>query len=203
MRNVFRTKYDFKNAATKEKITTSLILLLETKDLNRISVAQICERCGIHRSTFYRHYSDVYSVLEEIESNTFEEYKSVLLPFAELRRDDTDESKLKRLIMRYLHICNYNRKAILTLGRLGQYSGFYNKCVDLLYEVMLQMLSDLDWSEQKYLTFTARYMASNTFFLLFNWLEQNDIDYQSFYRMYLEIYYADIDIAARMANASK
>ena len=203
MRNVFRTKYDFKNAATKEKITAALILLLGTNDLNRITVAQICEKSGIHRSTFYRHYRDVYSVLEELEKNVFEEYRSVLLPFAELSRDDKDESKLKRLIMRYLHICRYNRKAIMTLGHLGQYSRFYSDCVDLLYTMMLEMLSDLDWGSRSSHEFTARYLASSTFFLIMNWLEQDEIDYETFYKMYVEIYYADIEMADRMVRATK
>ena len=203
MRNVFRTKYDFKNAATKEKITAALIKLLEKKDLNRITVAQICDSCGIHRSTFYRHYSDVYAVLEEMENNIFEEYKAVLVPFSELRRESLDEAKIKRIVMRYLHICYFNRKAILTLGKLGQYSGFYNKCVDLLHDLMIEMLSDLEWTDKKYLEFSSRYMAANTFYLLFTWLEQNEIDYQDFYKMYTEIFYADIDISDRLSKAPK
>ena len=203
MRNVFRTKYDFKNAATKEKITNALIKLLETKDLSRITVAQICNSCKVHRSTFYRHYSDVYAVLEELEYNVFEEYRAVLVPFSEITRENIDDAKLKRIIMRYLHICYFNRKAILTLGKLGQYSGFYNRCVDLLYELMLKMLSNLGWSDEKYQEFTSRYMAANTFFLLFTWLEQNAIDYQTFYKMYVEIFFADMDIGDRLIRVTK
>ena len=203
MKNVFRTKYDFKNAATKEKIGSALIKLLETKDLSRITVSQICANCGIHRSTFYRHYSDVYSVLEEMEKNVFEEYKAVLLPFVEVDGRDRDESKLKRSIMRYLHICHYNRRAIITLSKMGKYSGFYNRCIELLYDVMTEILSELDWKEEKYLDFTSRYMASNVFMLLLTWLEQDEIDYHVFYKLYLEIFNADIEMGNRLVKASK
>lgn len=40
--------------------------LLEEKDLQKITVKEICEDAHINRSTFYNHFEDVYGVLEKM-----------------------------------------------------------------------------------------------------------------------------------------
>ena len=43
----------------------ALLLLLEKKDLEYISVKEICEKAGVNRSTFYLHYENINDLLEE------------------------------------------------------------------------------------------------------------------------------------------
>lgn len=40
--------------------------LLEEKDIQKITVKEICEDAHINRSTFYYHFEDVYGVLEKM-----------------------------------------------------------------------------------------------------------------------------------------
>lgn len=40
--------------------------LLEEKDLQKITIKEICEEAHINRSTFYNHFEDVYGVLEKM-----------------------------------------------------------------------------------------------------------------------------------------
>lgn len=54
---------------TERAVKTALINALSEKDINRISVSELAERASINRSTFYLHYSDVYSVIEDIEND--------------------------------------------------------------------------------------------------------------------------------------
>ena len=48
---------------TKKIIKETFINLLEKKDLNKITVSEICKIADINRSTFYRYYLDVYDLL--------------------------------------------------------------------------------------------------------------------------------------------
>lgn len=50
-----------------EKIQQSFIELLNTKDINQITVRTICENVNINRSTFYTHYKDVYDLLDKLQ----------------------------------------------------------------------------------------------------------------------------------------
>ena len=43
----------------------ALILLLEKKDFEYISVKEICDKAGVNRSTFYLHYETLADLLEE------------------------------------------------------------------------------------------------------------------------------------------
>ena len=52
---------------TKQLLSSSLITLLNTKPIGKITIKEICEYAGINRSTFYLYYLDSYALLEEIE----------------------------------------------------------------------------------------------------------------------------------------
>lgn len=51
---------------TKQAITESFIKLLNERPLDKITVKDIVEDCGINRNTFYYHYQDIYALLEDI-----------------------------------------------------------------------------------------------------------------------------------------
>lgn len=51
---------------TKKAIKDAFCELLSEKPLNRITVKDIVERCGINRNSFYYHFQDIPSLIEEI-----------------------------------------------------------------------------------------------------------------------------------------
>ena len=63
---------------TKMFIKQSLTELLKTKPLKKITVKEICEKAEINRATFYKHYLDVYDLLDQIENQLIEELKQAL-----------------------------------------------------------------------------------------------------------------------------
>lgn len=59
------TRAESKYFNTALLMDQSLLLLLEKKDLEFITVKEICQRAGVNRSTFYLHYENVNGLLEE------------------------------------------------------------------------------------------------------------------------------------------
>lgn len=51
---------------TKQSIRASLMRLLNERPLDKITVKDIVEDCGINRNTFYYHFHDIYELLEDI-----------------------------------------------------------------------------------------------------------------------------------------
>lgn len=51
---------------TKTAITESFLHLLREKPIDKITVRDIVEDCGITRNTFYYHYSDIYAIVDEL-----------------------------------------------------------------------------------------------------------------------------------------
>lgn len=52
---------------TKRLLQEGLLRLLETKDLDKISVTELCREAGINRATFYNHYASPLALLMDLE----------------------------------------------------------------------------------------------------------------------------------------
>ncbi|MCQ2508369.1 MAG: TetR/AcrR family transcriptional regulator [Dorea sp.] len=60
----------------KDDIAESLILLLQKKDLNDISVREITEKAGVNRSTYYRNYKNKQDVVRHYYACLLDKYLS-------------------------------------------------------------------------------------------------------------------------------
>ena len=49
---------------TKKALAASLKKLLEQKTLDKITVVDLAEDCGVNRQTFYYHFQDIYDLVE-------------------------------------------------------------------------------------------------------------------------------------------
>ncbi len=59
-------KNNKRRQATRESIEKIFIELLQTKEISQITVADICQRAGVNRSTFYANYMDIYDLADTI-----------------------------------------------------------------------------------------------------------------------------------------
>lgn len=50
----------------KEAIITSFKELVSRKSIDRVTVKEICDHCGVNRQTFYNHFSDIMAVFKYI-----------------------------------------------------------------------------------------------------------------------------------------
>ncbi|MBU5461605.1 TetR/AcrR family transcriptional regulator, partial [Lachnoclostridium sp. MSJ-17] len=61
---------------TKDAIKKSFMKLLNSKPIDKITVKEIVEDCGINRNSFYYHFDDIPSLMEEIFSEQADEFVS-------------------------------------------------------------------------------------------------------------------------------
>ena len=54
---------------TKKLLKSSLIEMLQTQSIYRISIRELCENAGINRSTFYKYYGNQIDLLNEMEED--------------------------------------------------------------------------------------------------------------------------------------
>lgn len=57
---------------TKQALANSLKSLLQKKTLNKITIKDIVDDCGVNRQTFYYHFQDVYDLVDWIFHHDFE-----------------------------------------------------------------------------------------------------------------------------------
>jgi AcrR family transcriptional regulator len=58
-------KQDSKYFNTALLMDEALLILLEKKDFEFISVKEVCDKAGVNRSTFYLHYENISDLLKE------------------------------------------------------------------------------------------------------------------------------------------
>ena len=68
-----RTKY------TKKIIKDTFIDLSSEKDINKVTVSEICKIADINRATFYRYYLDVYDLLDKMEEEFVDAVKNAYM----------------------------------------------------------------------------------------------------------------------------
>lgn len=56
---------------TKKALADSLKELMKYEALDKISIGEICERCNLHRKSFYYHFEDKYDLVNWIFDSEF------------------------------------------------------------------------------------------------------------------------------------
>lgn len=98
---------------TKKAIEASFMKLLNERPLNKITVKDIVDDCGINRNSFYYHFEDIPSLMKSIMNEAFDEL------IAQYPAFDTFEDCIKASIAfvlqnkrAFLHIYNSTSRDI-------------------------------------------------------------------------------------------
>ena len=98
---------------SEDAIQNSFLELLREKNLNKITVAEICRRANIGRGTFYLHYIDVYDLYDKIESKLY----AGLLQLFEDAFPTTDKENSRKLSEGLTMYIEQNKELFLLLIR--------------------------------------------------------------------------------------
>ena len=69
---------DPRTRKTKRAIRNAFAKLLSEKEIKDITVRDVAELAEINRKTFYRYYSGIYQVVDEIENEIVRSYEQIL-----------------------------------------------------------------------------------------------------------------------------
>jgi AcrR family transcriptional regulator len=86
---------------TKMVIRESLFELLKTKQLNQITVKELCKLADINRGTFYSHYTDLFDLVQKLEEALIKDMKAVI-KFENIGQDN----QLEMFVEIFSHIRN-------------------------------------------------------------------------------------------------
>ena len=59
---------------SQEKIEKTFLQLIQKKNIESISVSDICKITGLNRSTFYANYIDIYDLVEKVKLRMAEDF---------------------------------------------------------------------------------------------------------------------------------
>ena len=61
-----------KSERTRLSIVNGYLDLMAEKKWDKITVKELCEKCSITRSTFYQYYTDIYDLMDALETSLLE-----------------------------------------------------------------------------------------------------------------------------------
>lgn len=84
-------KKDLRIIKTEKSIQRALLAILKTKQLEEITVAELCREAEINRGTFYSHYKDVFEAFMKYLFSIIEDLRiSFKKPYTQSNKNLTD-----------------------------------------------------------------------------------------------------------------
>ena len=71
-------KHNEQSQQTKQALSEALKAMMKKKPLNKITVRELVEDCGVNRKTFYRHYRSISDVVTEFENELLSDFSDIL-----------------------------------------------------------------------------------------------------------------------------
>lgn len=148
---------------TKQLLKDALMELLEQKELTSITVTAICERADVHRSTFYKYYTDPADLMRDIEQDFLK-----MIPMPNEVPEQQDREQLLAETTAFFDKVKLNRKAFRILFGKSTGNSFTIRLVDYLCSGNFPVGKGADELSERYLHL---YIACGTVGMLREWIE--------------------------------
>lgn len=102
---------------TRENIIIAFWNLYEYKPINKITVKELMNKAGYHRSVFYLYFKDIYDLLEQEKIKFFKTLNDFLPDILDAFFKDTYDKYMYRKTQEFF--CTYVPKVYILLGENG------------------------------------------------------------------------------------
>lgn len=156
----------------------ALLILLENKDFEFISVKEICDKAGVNRSTFYLHYENMDDLLKETISlmnkkfNDSFDNKVVNLNISS--KEDLFFIKNEYLIP-YLNLIKKHKK-IFKLIHDKPYLFDNNSIKENLYNSLFNQILGMYGVKEEDKEYVFAYYTQGTLAIILKWVEKECLD---------------------------
>ena len=142
---------------TKKALASSLKELMETQPLTKISVGDICEKCGMNRKSFYYHFCDKYELVNWIFDTEFNE----------IRNRPGHIADFEEICEYFYSDREFYRNALRMTGQNSFRDYFRTQIHPVIRELIGNLLDSEDDTE-----FLATFIADGTVSALIRWLNE-------------------------------
>ncbi|MBQ1477484.1 MAG: TetR/AcrR family transcriptional regulator [Erysipelotrichaceae bacterium] len=142
---------------SKRLLKEALLSFLKEKQLIDISIKELCDRSGVNRSTFYRHYDNLSDLLSEI----IEEIFGMLTRTNEISFQDPDNAQ------------NYIAEAILFFRDHHEYDPLFfgnSSAMELLSKRMEDDISGFLSGKDPRSQYLVRYILAGSYAIIRDWI---------------------------------
>ncbi len=170
-------KQENRYTATASLMDEALLLLLEEKDFNRITVKELCQKAGVNRTTFYLHYENMNDLLEETVDLINDRFKRSL---SVIPSGDTSSEILtsEKYLRPYLGFIKENMRAYRVIHQKDWLFRTQRTFENMYQSIFYPALEHFGVSEREK-KYVFAFYTQGTVAIIGKWLEDNcqdDID---------------------------
>lgn len=156
---------------TSTEIKELFIELLKEKPVEKITIKEICETLSINRSTFYRHYEDIYFLFKEVENDLI---NKLIVVYENIANTDISSIDTMKSILNFIK----ENKEIYSILMIYQrdvdlWEKVNHLSVDLFLLKIYQKYPNYKKCNQNELRQTVQFITSGFYALYKNWLLDN------------------------------
>ena len=155
---------------TKQAMYHAIKKLITTKSINKITIKDITDTCGLNRQTFYYHFKDIYDLLEWSFQEEFRFIDSYL------QKPEYTWEEIFAGSVKYISQNKYICQCIVCgLARDQLILSLHNSIYEIVRKIILRSLPQNQIPE-KYLDFTARFYTYALSNYLFDWVKNGMLE---------------------------
>jgi len=155
-----RNDKNLQSKVTQESIFTALMILMEKKNFNEITITEVTKKAGVSRMAFYRNYNIMEDIINNCLDDLFEDYSDQILNCEEKYNKES-----VRLFFAYFR--KYNRLITNLISSNLSYL-ILERCIDLFYTLAQNVVCKNSHSllKQKYI---IEFAAGGLYKVLIEW----------------------------------
>ena len=148
-------------------IKEALIQLLNTKDINKITVSEICKIADINRATFYRYYLDVYDLIDKVKDEFSKEIITAL-------QNVEDNYSMADFLKKMLTIFFNNKDLVKILFTVQNNLYFFNDILDITYTLFKnKWINDLDSIDNEEIEYATVFIFNGSLGIINYWIKSD------------------------------
>lgn len=172
-------KSESKYANTARLMDKALLLLLEKKKFEYITVKEVCEKAGVNRSTFYLHYENLCDLLSESVNYITTEMWRQFDSDSTIRKSEIEEMPLQQLklftpqyLIPFLNFVKQNKKVFVAAANepvTFKVQNTFQKLYSEIFEPILRRFGVADWKKN----YVMMFYLKGTFSVITEWVKND------------------------------
>ena len=152
---------------TKMVLQQSLLKILQSKHIDKVTIKELCEEAKINRGTFYLHYSTPNDLLMEIEKQFIDENMAFFSPYMHNGYETSQLAGMFTCILKNKDICK------VIMGKNGN-PRFLERLQDMIRSnVIGGWCREFPNYRTEDLDYVFDFVFTGSMRLILNWIEDN------------------------------
>ena len=156
---------------TKKAFADSFVILSKDRQLNKITVKEVCEKAELSRNAFYFHYKDINDLVDDIENSVIADLKKIL---EELEKIPFPKN-VYSTIDAFVDLFEEKKDTVLMLIDKSYSTSFTERISKMFSEFNQKYFREYNGDNSKNsFEFFYLYLSGGLYYVIRHWLDNQD-----------------------------